>query len=94
MPDGKIAVVHEGEKQVFAIVGRTWPGETLSHADGIEYRIYMVPEIARGRVESDFAEVVFFVLEMRRIFLLLTCQEVERFSIGRKNGCVLAPIRT
>ena len=94
MPDGKISVVHEGEKQVFAIVGRTGPSETLSHADGIEYRIYMVSEMACCRVESDFAEIVFLVLEMRRIFLLLACQEVERFSIGRKNGCVLAPSRT
>ena len=94
MPDGKIAVVHEGEKQVFAIVGRTGPGKTLSHADGVEYHIYMIPEKARGRVESDFAEIVFFVLKMRRIFLLLACQEIERLSIGRKDGCVLAPIGT
>ena len=70
MPDGEIAIIHLGEHNVTAIVGRSWPGDALALAHSIVYGVRLFAIAAGGRVEGYAAEIVFLVLIVKGIVLL------------------------
>ena len=92
VPDGEIAVVDEGEKQIAAVVGGAWPGEALALCRGVEKRVHGGSEGALFGVEGNAAEVVALFLEVGRIVLLATGHVVEPPAVGREGRRVLAPV--
>ena len=92
MPDGEIAVVHQREEQIPAIVTGTRPCQALAHRYGIEDGVYLVAKRAGLRVETNLAEVVLLVFVMSGIVLLTAGHIVQGLAVGREDGRVLAPV--
>ena len=74
MPDGEIAVVHQGEEDILAIVAGTRPGQALTHRHGIKDRVHLLTKLPRRRIECDLTEVILLILVVGGVFLLKTGQ--------------------
>ena len=81
VPNGEIAIIHQIEHEVLAVVGRTWPCQALVHLYGIEDCIDLLTELAFLRIETDATKVVLLLLVIQRIGLLESRHVIDGLSI-------------
>ena len=72
VPNREIAIVNECEKDVFTIIRRSWPCETLTHLDGIEYRIDLLTKLSCFGVKVYLTQIILFIFILQWVLSLIT----------------------